>query len=131
MCCKGFVKRIIPFFLTFAVGLFIASFFVSIAAPNFQFKRSNWKRNHRQYDRQMELEIQRLREENMRLKNEAERKFNNLSATFEMNEDGSVKRVKRLEATFDTDELNKLVPPPALTSAPPTMKMKTVPYQEK
>jgi hypothetical protein len=70
MCCKGFVKRVLPFFLTFAVGLFIASFFVTVAAPNFQFQNRSWKRNHRQYDRQREIEIQRLREENMRLKNQ-------------------------------------------------------------
>ena len=68
MCCKGFVKRVVPFFLTFAVGLFIASFFVSIAAPNFQFNRG--RRNHRQYDRRIESENQQLREENSRLKRE-------------------------------------------------------------
>ena len=27
---KGFLKRMLPFFATFAIGLFIASFFVSI-----------------------------------------------------------------------------------------------------
>lgn len=70
MNCKGFTKRILPFFLTFAVGLFIASFFVSVAAPSFQFKNRNWKKNHREYDRQRELEIQRLREENFRLKDQ-------------------------------------------------------------
>ena len=70
MCCKGFVKRVLPFFLTFAVGLFIASFFVTVAAPSFQFQNRSWKRNHRQYDRQREIEIQRLREENVRLKSE-------------------------------------------------------------
>ena len=70
MCCKGFIKRIVPFFLTFAVGLFIASFFVTIAAPNFQFKNRGWKQNHRKYDRQREVEIQRLRDENLRLKNQ-------------------------------------------------------------
>ena len=66
MCCSGFLKRILPFFLTFAVGLFIASFFVSIAAPNFQFRRG-WGK-HQQYHRQMETESQRLRDENYRLK---------------------------------------------------------------
>ncbi|MBA3601660.1 MAG: hypothetical protein H0W45_10625 [Acidobacteria bacterium] len=70
MCCKGFVKRIVPFFLTFAVGLFIASFFVTVAAPNFQISNRGWRRNHRQYDRQRELEIQRLQEENLRMKNQ-------------------------------------------------------------
>ena len=66
MCSKDFVKRVVPFFLTFAVGLFIASFFVSIAAPNFQFNRG-W-RKHRQYHRTIESENQRLRDENFRLK---------------------------------------------------------------
>ncbi len=99
MCCKGFVKRIVPFFLTFAVGLLVASFFVTVAAPSFQFKSRNWKRNHRQYDRQMELENQRLRDENLRLRNEAQQKFDGMSGTFEMNKDGSIKRVERLEVT--------------------------------
>ena len=96
MCCKGFVKRIVPFFLTFAVGLFIASFFVTIAAPSFQFKSRNWKRNHRQYDRQMELENQRLRDENLRLRNEVQRKIDRFSANYELNSDGT----------------NEFVPPP-------------------
>ena len=88
MCCKEFTKRIAPFFLTFAVGLFIASFFVSVAAPSFQFKNRNWKRNHRQYDHQRELEIQRLRDENLRLRNEAQRNINKYSATYELGSDG-------------------------------------------
>ena len=70
MCCKGFTKRILPFFLTFAVGLFIASFFVSIAAPSFQFPNRGSKRKHREEDIQRDLEIQRLREENLRLKSQ-------------------------------------------------------------
>lgn len=70
MCCKGFIKRVFPFFLTFAVGLFIASFFVTIVAPSFQFRNRGWKRNHKQYDRQREAEIQQLRQENLRLKNQ-------------------------------------------------------------
>lgn len=67
MCCKGFIKRILPFFLTFAVGLFVASFFVTIAAPSFRFEGRGWSR-HQKYDRQMEIENQRLQEENYRLK---------------------------------------------------------------
>lgn len=66
MCCKGFMKRVLPFFLAFSLGLFIASFFVTIAAPNFKFNRG-WRR-HQQYDQKMEFENQRLREENSRLK---------------------------------------------------------------
>ncbi|HXG83375.1 MAG TPA: hypothetical protein VNI84_05040 [Pyrinomonadaceae bacterium] len=68
MCNKGFFKRIVPFFLTFAVGLFIASFFVTVAAPSFQF--NNRARRHREYHRTMEFENQRLREENFRLRRE-------------------------------------------------------------
>lgn len=68
MCSKSFFKRIVPFFLTFAVGLFIAGFFVTIAAPNFRF--SNSLRRHREYHQAMEFENQRLNEENFRLKRE-------------------------------------------------------------
>lgn len=67
MCCKGFIKRILPFFLTFAFGLLIASFFVSIAAPNFNFQRRGFNR-HREYDKRMEFENRQLRDENNRLK---------------------------------------------------------------
>src|SRR5215216_6750340 len=99
------VKRVAPFFLTFAVGLFIASFFVTVAAPNFQFRRGFNKRQ--QYHRQMESEIQQLRDENNRLKNrlaEAE------------NRDWVLER-----------DLNVPPPPPV----PPTMPMKTVPYKSR
>lgn len=64
---KGLLKRIAPFFITLAFGLFVASFFVSIALPNFRINRgSRWR--HREYDRQLRLEVQQLREENLRLK---------------------------------------------------------------
>lgn len=111
MCCKGFIKRVVPFFLTFAVGLFIASFFVTIAAPSFQFQNRGWRKNHRQYDRQREIEIQRLREENVRLKNQLS--DSNLD-------------------TVDIHELKYAVPPlmPA-SPAPPAIKMETIPYQGK
>jgi len=110
MCCVGFVKRIVPFFLTFAVGLFIASFFVTVAAPSFQIPNRGWRRNHRQYDRQMELENQRLRDENLRLRNEAKQKIDKFSATYEMNNNGSVKRVVKIEATGE--QVGDFVPPP-------------------
>lgn len=101
MCCQGFLKRVLPFFLTFAVGLFIASFFVTIAAPSFQFQNRGWKRNHRQYDRQREIEIERLREENMRLQNQLFNKYSD-------------------EADFQ--DLKYSVPP---------VKIETLPYQGK
>ena len=72
MCCKGFFKRFAPFFLTFAVGLFIASFFVSIAAPNFRFGRG-FRNKHQQYHQKMESENRQLRIEKSRLEDELER----------------------------------------------------------
>ncbi len=76
MLNQAFFKRIIPFILTFALGLFIASFFVSIA-PNFQFKR-NSRSN-------MKKEMQKLRYENERLRFEVERlKIQNLEETDKM-----------------------------------------------
>lgn len=71
MCSKNFIKRILPFFLTFAVGLFVASFFVTIAAPTFKFSlRGERYRRHQEYHRTMELENQRLREDKARLQNQ-------------------------------------------------------------
>lgn len=67
MCCKGFIKRVVPFFLTFAVGLFIASFFITIAMPKFNFPRRGGNR-HQQYHQKMEFENQRLEAENYQLK---------------------------------------------------------------
>ena len=99
------VKRVAPFFLTFAVGLFIASFFVTVAAPNLQFRRGF--NRHQQYHRRIESENQQLREENNRLRNrlaEAE------------------KRDWVLESDLD-------VPPPPAPPVAPTMPMKTVPYK--
>jgi hypothetical protein len=67
MCFMGFIKRFAPFALTIALGLFVASFFVTVAAPRFNFKRGKFNK-HREYHRQQESEIQRLRQENSRLK---------------------------------------------------------------
>lgn len=74
MCSKGLVKRFVPFFLTFAFGLFVASFFVSIALPKLQFNGGLNK--HRQYHRMMEFESQRLKEENCRLKKQLAQRDN-------------------------------------------------------
>lgn len=70
MFYTGLFKRVIPFLLTFAAGLFIASFFVSIAAPNFGgFRRGSHKM--REYKR-IKIENEQLRNENLRLKRELE-----------------------------------------------------------
>jgi hypothetical protein len=60
MCCgRGFLKRFLPFLLTFAAGLFIASFFVSVAAPFSGFSRGE-RRNG--YFRMLRMENQRLQD---------------------------------------------------------------------
>ena len=65
---KGLFKRILPFFATFAIGLFIASFFMPVGAPGFQgFRGRGWER-HKMFERvqaeneQLKLENQQLRE---------------------------------------------------------------------
>jgi len=60
MCCgRGFLKRFLPFLLTFAAGLFIASFFVSLTAPFSGFSRGE-RRNG--YIRMLRMENQRLQD---------------------------------------------------------------------
>jgi hypothetical protein len=101
------IKRVAPFALTFAVGLFIASFFVTVAAPNFQFRRGF--NRHQQYHRRIESENQRLREENNRLRNRL--------AEMEKRADWV------LENEFDVP------PPPPAPPVAPVMPMKTVPQK--
>ena len=60
-------KRLVPFFLTFAVGLFIASFFVNISGPRFG-SGNRAKRIHK--IQQLQVENDRLRDENLRLQDE-------------------------------------------------------------
>lgn len=72
MGSKGWIKRVLPFFATFAVGIFIASFFVSVR-PNANC-HSRWR---------MRAEMERLRSENEDLRNENLRLRNN--ADLDMN----------------------------------------------
>lgn len=58
-------KRLVPFFITFAVGLFIASFFVNISAPRFG---NRARRFHEM--QQLRIENDRLHDENLRLQDE-------------------------------------------------------------
>ncbi len=58
----GLLKRALPFFATFALGLFVASFFVNIGGQRFGY------RNHERG--RCRHELQQLREENMRLREE-------------------------------------------------------------
>ncbi|MDQ6788982.1 MAG: hypothetical protein M3033_19435 [Acidobacteriota bacterium] len=76
----------LPFFLTFAVGLFIASFFVTVAAPSFQFPNRGERRRHQEYDRMREAEIQRLNEKIYQL--EKDKSDRETSADFYLDSDG-------------------------------------------
>lgn len=99
MLNRAFFKRIIPFLLTFALGLFIASFFVSIT-PNLQFKRGCCGRRNDM--RQLKYENERLRLENQRLQ-------------------------EKLDSTDKMILLEAPVPPPAPSVRVIEMPMDTVP----
>ncbi len=68
---KEFVKRFAPFFLTFALGMFLASLFLPISTSRSTYKRS-WK--HREHKRmksenyRMRKQLEELRQENLELK---------------------------------------------------------------
>jgi len=70
MLYKGVFKRIAPFFLTFAAGLFIASFFITVASPSFNLpSRGSHKARHY---RNLKMENRELRDENEKLKRQIE-----------------------------------------------------------
>ena len=106
MCCsKSFIKRLIPFFLTFALGLFVASFFVSVAAPRFRFAfdRDGFRR-HEEYHHRLEFENQRLREQKALLEQQLADKSDST------------------DSTLDEVEIN--VPAPPLPPMPPPAPVK-------
>src|SRR5215203_3520376 len=69
MCYTGLFKRIVPFVITFAAGLFLASFFVSIGLPTRRFER---RFNRFQETQQLRRENDNLRERNRALQAENE-----------------------------------------------------------
>jgi hypothetical protein len=107
----GILKRVGPFILTFVAGLIIASFFVSVTAPNF-----NWNSKRSQYKfskmRHIKHENRQLRNENLRLKMEIEQ-LKQLTL-----KDGAV-----TDPAFDV-EAPQPPPPPKYRQMP--MKTKTV-----
>lgn len=72
MQLKGFLKRTLPFFLTFALGLLVASFFVTIAAPNFNFKKRNHRCREFRENNRLRMENESLRQNNESLKRQLE-----------------------------------------------------------
>lgn len=59
---KEFLKRVVPFAAALTLGLFIASFFVTVAAPRISFKRSERRQHQHRKVHKLERENQRLRE---------------------------------------------------------------------
>jgi len=86
MCSyTGLIKRILPFALTFAVGLFIASFFVSIAFPGERWRSGRPRGNRWQEMQQLQMENQELRDRlrSMRMElNELRRSSTDLDQEF-------------------------------------------------
>lgn len=90
MCGKNFLRRTVPFFATFLIGVFIASFFVSIGRPGYGGRRAM----HFEEDRQIRVENDRLRDENTRLQEQLKsRPFN-------------------YDSDFSERDIRELVPPP-------------------
>jgi len=79
MCCKGLLKRVLPFFLTFAAGLFVASFFVSVAAPNFSLRGERGRFRFAEMQR-LRIENRELREANFRQQRELDQFRRQLNA---------------------------------------------------
>ena len=101
MCCTGFIKRFLPFALTFAAGLFIASFFMPIG---FSRLGSCHHENHRNEFRELQMKYEQSEEENFRLR-------------IEMYGAKSVSPV--LDQDIDIDGELPLVPPPPVAPAAP------------
>lgn len=95
----GFIKRFLPFALTFAAGLFIASLFVPIGFAKFG---SRHRERHRNEDRQLRLEVEQLRKEKCDLRRQLEAKQAN----------------SEFENTFDAPASVELPVPPPVPVAP-------------
>lgn len=64
------IKRAVPFILTFVLGLFIASFFISIGFPKISINRGGSRWHHKM---EMRRQIESLKAENEALKRENDR----------------------------------------------------------
>src|SRR5215831_15592724 len=111
MCCRGAFKRLVPFFLTLAVGIFIASLFVDISPFGFKPRRmERWR------------EMQQLRIENDQLRSELEQvrqENNRLKANV---------RVTKLGSPSGADINIQPVPPPNFDAPPPPPLPRVAPH---
>jgi hypothetical protein len=72
MLYTGLFKRIIPFAVTFAAGLFLASFFVSVALPSLSNMREARRSRSCHEKRQLRMEMDELRDKVRTLRRENE-----------------------------------------------------------
>lgn len=105
----GIIKRVIPFIITFAAGLFIASFFVSLSVPSFDSVRKNRSERWGKHSR-LKTEVEQLRREKRQLEVQIE-EMSRTNCEF-----GSIS----MPSDFDIDA------PPPLSAPVKEMKMKTV-----
>ncbi len=67
----SWVKRVVPFVLALTLGLFVASFFVSVGLPKVKYERRGWKRHYENNCRmKAERDVLRFRNEQLRRDNE-------------------------------------------------------------
>lgn len=95
----GFIKRFLPFAVTFAAGLFIASFFVTIGLPKFGSRHRERRYNEM---RQLRIEVEQLKKEKCDLRRQLEEK----KADFDF------------ESSFDAPGSVELPVPPPVPVAP-------------
>jgi hypothetical protein len=97
----SWIKRFVPFLLAFVLGLFVASFFVSVGLPKFNnYERRGWKR-HSEYNCRMRYE-----RDNLRFQLESQRRENE-----------RMRDSIRVNRDFDIDALPlpPVPPPPSLS----------------
>jgi hypothetical protein len=82
MFTKRFFARFLPFLATFLVGVFIASFFVTFGSPGVNGRRHR----HCEGDRQMRMELEQLREENLQLRDQLNIRQTNFDRDFSEND---------------------------------------------
>lgn len=126
----GVIKRVIPFFLTFAAGLFIASFFVNLTTPSFDGLRKN--RSHKWNKcKQIRAEQEELRRENLRLTLEIEALREERTRGLKLARGKGTSSATGVgsgigSGTAFTSDLDRMVPPPPPLTPVKEIKMKTV-----
>jgi hypothetical protein len=110
MSSTGFIRRALPFFATFAVSIFIASFFVNVGFSRFAFEGRGWER-HKRFER-MAADYDQMRQERDQLRERVD--------TLE-NEHGrpSCRKVMDMDAMDDMRDLKGSVPPVEAPAPPP------------